>query len=32
MRVNIVNALWAEQTYTFRSDFLDTLAANYGAA
>ena len=31
MQVNIVNALWAEQTYTFRSDFLDTLAANYGA-
>jgi serpin B len=31
MRVNIVNALWAERTYTFRSDFLDTLAANYGA-
>ena len=25
MRVNIVNALWAERTYTFRSDFLDTL-------
>jgi serpin B len=31
MRMNIVNALWAEQTYTFKSDFLDTLAANYGA-
>jgi serpin B len=31
MRLNIVNALWAEKTYTFRSDFLDTLAANYGA-
>jgi len=31
MQVNIVNALWAEQTHTFRSDFLDTLAANYGA-
>ena len=31
MQVNIVNALWAEKTYTFRSDFLDTLAANYGA-
>jgi serpin B len=31
MRVNIVNALWAERTYTFRSDFLDTLAANFGA-
>jgi serpin B len=31
MQVDIVNALWAEKTYTFRSDFLDTLAANYGA-
>ncbi len=31
MQVNITNAIWAEQTYTFRSDFLDTLAANYGA-
>jgi serpin B len=31
MQVNITNALWAEQTFTFRSDFLDTLAANYGA-
>jgi len=31
MRVNIVNALWAEKTYTFKSDFLDTLAANFGA-
>ena len=31
MQVNIVNALWAERTYAFRSDFLDTLAANYGA-
>jgi serpin B len=31
MQLNIVNALWAEKTYTFRSDFLDTLAANYGA-
>ncbi|MGC9986899.1 MAG: serpin family protein [Polyangia bacterium] len=31
MQVDIVNALWAEQTYTFRSDFLDTLAENYGA-
>jgi len=32
MQVDISNAIWAEQTYTFRSDFLDTLAANYGAA
>ena len=31
MQVDIVNALWAEKTYTFRSDFLDTLAENYGA-
>jgi serpin B len=31
MEVDIVNALWAEQTYTFRSDFLGTLAENYGA-
>lgn len=31
MQVDIVNALWAEKTYAFRSDFLDTLAANYGA-
>jgi serpin B len=31
MQVNIVNALWAEKTYTFSPDFLDTLAANYGA-
>ncbi len=31
MRLHIVNAAWAERTYTFRSDFLDTLAINYGA-
>jgi serpin B len=31
MRLHIVNAAWAERTYTFRSDFLDTLALNYGA-
>jgi serpin B len=31
MQVDIVNTLWAEKTYAFRSDFLDTLAANYGA-
>ena len=31
MRLRIVNSLWAEQTYTFKSDFLATLAANYGA-
>jgi len=32
MRVRIVNALWAEQTASFQSVFLDTLAANYGAS
>jgi len=31
MRLHIVNALWAEQSYTFKTTFLDTLAANYGA-
>jgi serpin B len=31
MKVDITNAIWAQQTYTFRSDFLNTLAANYGA-
>jgi serpin B len=31
MRLNLVNAVWAERTYTFRAEFLDTLAANYGA-
>ena len=31
MRLRIVNALWAEQTYAFLQDFLDLLAANYGA-
>jgi serpin B len=31
MQVNITNALWAEKTYTFEADFLDTLAENYGA-
>ena len=31
MRLHIVNAIWAEQTYTFKLAFLDTLAANYGA-
>jgi serpin B len=31
LRLHIVNAAWAERTYTFRSDFLDTLAINYGA-
>jgi len=31
MRLRIVNALWAEQTYVFRKDFLDLEATNYGA-
>jgi serpin B len=31
MRLHIVNAAWAERTYTFKSDYLDTLALNYGA-
>jgi serpin B len=31
MQVDITNAVWAEQTYTFKTDFLNTLAENYGA-
>jgi serpin B len=31
MRLHVVNAAWAEKTYTFKSDYLDTLAINYGA-
>jgi serpin B len=31
MQVDIANAIWAEKTYTFETDFLDTLAENYGA-
>lgn len=31
MQVKIVNAAWAERTYQFRSEFLDTLASNFGA-
>ena len=31
MRLHIVNAVWAERTYTFKTAFLDILAANYGA-
>jgi len=30
-RLNIVNAIWGQQDYEFLSDFLDTLAVNYGA-
>ncbi len=31
MRLHVVNAAWGERTYTFKSDYLDTLAMNYGA-
>jgi len=31
MQLNIANAVWAEQTYPFEQDFLDTIALNYGA-
>ena len=31
MQLHIVNAVWAERTYTFKTAFLDILAANYGA-
>jgi serpin B len=31
LQLNIANAVWAEQTYPFLQDFLDTLALNYGA-
>jgi len=30
-RLNIVNAIWGQQDYEFRSEFLDALAENYGA-
>ncbi len=30
-RLNIANALWGEQEYTFLDTFLDVLAENYGA-
>lgn len=30
-RLNIVNQLWAQTGYVWKSDFLDTLALNYGA-
>ena len=30
-RLNIVNAIWGQKDYEFLSDFLDTLAQNYGA-
>ncbi len=31
LQLDIVNAIWAEQTQTFLPEFLDTLAVNYGA-
>ena len=30
-RLNIVNDIWGQKNFTFLSDFLDTLAENYGA-
>jgi serpin B len=31
LQLNIANAVWAEQTYPFVQEFLDTVAINYGA-
>lgn len=31
MQLSIVNSVWAEQTFAFLPDFLDTLSVNYGA-
>jgi serpin B len=31
MTLNIANSVWAEQTFPFQQDFLDTIALNYGA-
>ncbi|MFZ1043137.1 MAG: serpin family protein [Anaerolineales bacterium] len=31
MQLNIANALWAEQTYSFQQAYLDLIAKNYGA-
>jgi len=31
LQLNIANAVWAEQTFSFLPEFLDTLASNYGA-
>ena len=31
MQLNIANAVWAEQTFSFLPEFLDTIAVNYGA-
>jgi len=32
MQLNIANAIWAEQKYTFQQAFLDLIEKNYGAA
>jgi len=31
MRLHVVNSVWAEQSYTFKSTYLDLLATDYGA-
>jgi serpin B len=31
LQLNIANAVWAEQTHAFQSEYLDVLARNYGA-
>src|SRR6266508_1702510 len=31
LQLNIANAVWAEQTFSFNQEFLDTIARNYGA-
>ena len=31
LQLNIANAVWAEQTFSFLPEFLDTIAVNYGA-
>ena len=31
MQLNIANAVWAEKTFSFLPEFLDTIAINYGA-
>jgi len=31
LQLSIANAVWAEQTYKFQQEYLDTIALNYGA-
>jgi len=31
MRLHVVNAAWAEKSYTFKGEYLDVLGVNYGA-